>query len=324
MLCRNIHQGVVPLFPGNRRQGPRRWQPYQLHTSRAIPLMARLGLLFNGFYSLFGWFFFGFGMLFVWVFGGSAYLHDMAFFSGELQTVQGRISHVRQTRLEINENAVYEYRYRFDTADRQHQGSSDGYRGHYREGDLATVEDAQGDPGHSRLVGMELGLGGWPFFFALIFPLVGAGFIYASLRKGVKGIRLLSEGSLTDGRFLSREATSTRINNRTVYSFLVEFEASDGRAYQVRGRSHQPERFAGETRSGHGNRRDAEEEIFEPLLYNPGNPVDALLLDDLPGSPRISGDGQVHLTGVHRFGLLLPAAVIIGNLLWMLHVLEVL
>ena len=310
------------MFSRHRRQGPERWQHYQQHSARHISLMTRLGLLLTGFYSLFGWFFFGFGMLFVWVFGGNGYLHEMAFFSGELQTIQARITHVRQTRLEINDNRVYEYHYSFNSAGRQQRGSSDGYGGRYREGDKVALDYAPGDPGHSRIAGMDLGLGGWPFFFALLFPLVGAGFIYAGLRQGVKGIRLLGEGSLTEGRFLSREATSTRINNRTVYSYLFEFEASDGRVYQARGRSHLPEKFAGESEPVHGHGGEGEEEIIEQLLYNPENPADAVLLDDLPGSPRISGDGLVHLTGARPIGLLLPAAVVICNLLWMLHVLE--
>lgn len=308
------------MFSRSRSQGPERWQRYQLHPVRQLSLMTRLGLLFSGFTNLFGWFFFGFGMLFVWMFGGTGYLHDLAFFSGELQTARGQITEVRKTRLEINDNRVYEYLYAFETDGRRYRGSSDGFSSRYGAGDPAIIEYAAGDPGHSRISGMDLGLGGWPFLFTLVFPLVGAGFITAGVRKGLKGIGLLGRGSPTDGRFIRREATSTRINNRTVYSYLFEFEDDRNRTWQVSGRSHLPERFAGEPGAGRGKR--GEEDVLEPLLYNPDNPADALLLDDLPGSPRIRADGRVTLTGAGKLAILLPAVVIIGNLLWVLHVLE--
>ena len=310
--------GIATMFSRSRQQGPKRWQLYQLREVRHVSFTTRLGLLLTGFANLFGWFFFGFGMLFVWMFGGTAYLHDLAFFSGDLQTATGQITDVRQTRLEINDSRVYEYLYVFEAEGRRYSGTSDGYSARYREADAATIEYAGDDPGHSRIAGMSLGLGGWPFLFTLIFPLVGAGFIITGLRKGLKGIRLLKSGSRTDGRFVRREATSTRINNRTVYSYLFEFEDHNDRTWQVSGRSHLHDRFSGDSGAGR------KPEVFEPLVYNPDDPGDALLLDDLPGSPRIHSDGRVILTGSANLAIMLPAAVLIGNLLWVLHVLELL
>jgi hypothetical protein len=314
--------GLVMMFPRSSSQGPERWQPYQLHPVRHLSLMTRLALLFTGFTSLFGWFFFGFGMLFVWMFGGTSYLHDLAFFSGELQTASGQITDVQKTRLEIYDNRVYRYFYHFEAGGRDYSGRSDGYSGRYSYGESAAIEYATHDPDHSRIAGMSLGLGGWPFLFALLFPLVGAGFIIAGLRKGLKGIGLLGRGNQADSRFVRREQTSTRINNRPVYSYLLEFNDHNDRTWQVSGRSHLRDRFAGET--GSDTARAREPGIFEPLVYNPGDPVDALLLDDLPGSPRIHVDGRVSLAGAHNLAILLPALVMIGNLLWILHVLELL
>jgi hypothetical protein len=319
---RKRRSGIATMFSRSRQQWPKRWQRYQLHPVRHIPLTTRLGLLFTGFANLFGWFFFGFGMLFVWMFGGTGYLHDLAFFSGELQTATGRVTDVRKTRLEINDNRVYEYLYIFKAEGHSYSGASDGYFGRYREGDAATIEYVTDDPVHSRLAGMSLGLGGWPFLFALVFPLVGAGFIIAGLRKGLKGIRLLKTGKPADGRYIRREPTSTRINNRTVYSYLFEFKDHNDRVWQVSGRSHLRDRFSGEPGAVRGGSN--EPGIFEPLVYNPDEPGDALLLDDLPGSPRIPEDGRVTMTGSGNLAIMLPAVVLIGNLLWVLRVLELL
>lgn len=309
------------MFSRSRSQGPERWQHYQLHPVRYVPFVTRLGMLFTGFSNFFGWFFFGFGMLFVWIFGASHYLHELAFFSGELQTARGQITAVRKTRVEINDNRVYEYLYAFETGGRRYRGSTDGYSSRYREGDPAIIEYDAGEPAHSRIAGMHLGLGGWPFLFTLVFPLVGAGFITAGLRKGLRGIRLLKIGKEAHGSYLGREATATRINNRTVYSYLFAFQDDNGVTRQVTGRSHVPERFAGEPEAG-GTGRHGDERVLEPLLYNPDDPADAVLLDDLPGSPRIREDGRVVLNAPGWPGALLPAVVITGNLLWVLHVLE--
>lgn len=288
-----------------------------------MSLGARLVLLFGGFFNLFGWFFFGFGSIFFWIFGGSDAVYNMAFFSGELLTTEARITQVLKTSLTINEQRVYAFHYDYVVDDREFHGETDGYYRDYREGDRTTVEYAVSDVSRSRIKGLDTGLTGWPLLAVSIFPVVGLGFIFFGFRKGAKGVRLLLHGRETVGEYRSREATSTRVNNRTVYKYLFAFNDEQGKAYIAEGRSHLDDVFDGEDvplsiRKGRSG-------PLEPLVYNPDDPSDSVLLDDLPASPRIQPDGRIAAAGIFsRFSLFLPAVAIFGNLLWILHLLEVL
>ena len=229
---------------------------------------------------------------------------------------------MRETSVSINDNRVYEYQFEYIVDDREYTAATDGFHGRFRPGDTASVEYAVNAPARARIIGLDTGLGGWPFLFTLIFPLVGLGFIIFGFRKGLQGQRLLVHGRQAVGRFISREMTNTRINNRPVYKYNFDFEAADGRTYQASGRSHLDDRFAGE--DDLEMHRKQPDDILEPLVYNPANPDDAVMLDDLPASPRIRDDGLVYGGGAATaVSLLLPGLVIAGNLLWILHVLEI-
>jgi hypothetical protein len=64
---------------------------------------------------------------------------------------------------------------------------------------------------------------------------------------------------------------------------------------------------------------ELEDETAEPLLYEPMNPSYALMLDDLPGGPRVDEDGYIKtkspiFTVIRAIvSLTIPAAVIIGH-----------
>ncbi len=55
--------------------------------------------------------------------------------------------------------------------------------------------------------------------------------------------------------------------------------------------------------------------VMEPLLYDPGAPSRAVLLDELPGNPRIDENGQIRLDSPAKtlLALIVPSVVIIGH-----------
>jgi hypothetical protein len=60
--------------------------------------------------------------------------------------------------------------------------------------------------------------------------------------------------------------------------------------------------------------RHLEDEETESLLYDPMRPEYAVLLDNLPGRPRIDSMGQISATtGTAVASLLLPMIVIAGH-----------
>jgi hypothetical protein len=120
------------------------------------------------------------------------------------------------------------------------------------------------------------------------------------VRTGIRRRYLLSSGELALGRLKLKEPTNTRINNQTVYKYTFEFDVPGGGAYEAVAKSH---------------KRVLEDEDLERLVYDPRNPGDASLLDELPCRPAIDrhgnfdteGAGQVALAAAN---LVLPAATL--------------
>jgi hypothetical protein len=135
----------------------------------------------------------------------------------------------------------------------------------------------------------------------VIFPIVGIFFIIPGVNKARRAIRLLTIGEQTTGRLKSKEETNTRINKCPVYKLTFEFETRHGQISQATAKTHLVENL--------------EDEHDEPLLYDPMEPSNAVMLDNLPGLPRINADGQIRVrSGVSALScLLVPVATVVGH-----------
>ena len=104
-------------------------------------------------------------------------------------------------------------------------------------------------------------------FFVLIFPLTGLVMLYFSLKKSSKYLRIIMTGKTTYGTYITSERTNVTINNSPVYRYIFEFAADDGNKYKASGETH-TERLSDEPQ--------------ELLVYNPNNPIEAVMIDALP------------------------------------------
>lgn len=106
-----------------------------------------------------------------------------------------------------------------------------------------------------------------------VFPFVGAVMFISGMRKGLRGVRLLGEGRLGFGALVDETKTSTQINKVDVMELRFRFVDDTGSERFVVARTHLTAPL-----------RDQAE---EPLLYERGDDGEAMMLDDLPGHPRI-------------------------------------
>jgi hypothetical protein len=133
----------------------------------------------------------------------------------------------------------------------------------------------------------------------LLFPLIGLAFIAFGLMNGLKANRLLAEGKVGLGILKTKTPTGASVNNQPVYKLFFEFTADDGSSYEVVSKTSLPDSL--------------EDEAEERLLYDPYRPSNAVMLDNLPGSPDIDEMGQI-LAGSLRqslLPLLLPALTLL-------------
>ncbi|MCK5685765.1 DUF3592 domain-containing protein [bacterium] len=252
---------------------------YLTRPPRNIPLMLKIQVLFGGFMNQFGWFFFGFGMIFFWVFVMNADLTSWYQFDSSAVKEKGRVLYCEETSMEENDRDVYEIGYKFTGPDgNTYQDRSYSTGRSYREGKAVTIEYPAGNPSVSRIKGLRREAFGPMVLFVVIFPFIGLCTVIAGIKKGLKANLLLEKGLLAHGKLVSKKPTNTRINEQRVYEFTFEFDADNGRKYQVVTKTHLVEIL--------------EDDDEEKLLYNPMNPSFAIMLDDLPGSPEIDSRGN--------------------------------
>lgn len=145
----------------------------------------------------------------------------------------------------------------------------------------------------------------------VIFPLIGLIAVVRVFKKGIKANRLLRNGLQTTGKLISKKHTGVWVGSRRhgdakpIYKLTFEFTAENRQNYKAVTKTEKPEKL--------------EDEAAEPLLYDPIDPSHAVMLDALPGWPRIDDNGNIRVgspvwTTVGAIILLIfPAAVIIGH-----------
>lgn len=261
-----------------------------IHLPRGVPLSTRLTVLFGSGFQPFGWLFFGFGMIFTLVFAGNADLSSMLTFRGALGEAEGVI--VSSQKSAYSEGGashgsgsgrrgtpIYRHDFTFEFDGSTHPGISYSKGGMLPTGHKVQVEFPHGRPGTSRIKGMRNApFGPWALL-VLIFPLVGLALVVPGLASGWKSCRLLTHGVLAKGRLTTKRRTNIQVNKQHVYKLTFQYMDQFGQAHSVETKTHRPEKL--------------EDDFEERLIYDPHRPAQAVMMDALPGTPRISEEEQI-------------------------------
>jgi hypothetical protein len=141
----------------------------------------------------------------------------------------------------------------------------------------------------------------WPFC-AGPFVAIGLACVITGLLRGAKASRLLANGLLGLGTLKSRKVVKyDSQGNEFVCRLTFEFVAHDGNAYEVATNTTET--------------KVLEDQEYEGLVYDPRKPSRAVLMDNLPASPRIDAAGNVDVgnRAYATFALVLPPVVILGH-----------
>ena len=253
--------------------------PNLVPAPRTLPITLTVRALFGGFLSQFGWLFFAFGMVFVWVFDAGGGVVEALRFRGTTVTVQGEVIASAGTSMSVNDRQVYRNDYMFELPDGSDVTGTSYETGSWlNPGDVVEIEYLERNPQRSRIVGLRGTPAGLGVVFIFLFPLIGGIFGMVGLRSGLRVTRLMRQGRLTSGVLFTSEATSTRINEQPVMRLTFTFEDEYGAPHQAVAHSHETARL--------------EDEPRELIIYDPRNPSEAAVLDELPCQPRVDVEGR--------------------------------
>jgi len=275
---------------------------------RHVPLGLRLHVLFGGPMQQFGWLFFGFGLIFVWLFALNADVGALVRFLIPYATAEGRVLEVAETGASEGGsddepgNPIFAVTYRFVAPNASTYTGTSFTTGHrFQPGARVLVEFPLDRPQESRLQGARRALFGPAALISLIFPAIGLVFVSLGLWDGVKANQLLQGGRLARAQLRSKEGTGATVNNRPVVKLAFEFVAHDGTPHAVEIRTSLPESL--------------EDESEETVLYDPSDADFAILLDGLPGPPRMTSAGELEGVPFLRVAWvsLLPFLTIVGH-----------
>lgn len=274
---------------------------------RTIPFSTRIGVLFGGFKSQFGWAFFGFGLIFFWAFAMNA---DLSFIHarGELITTEGTAIRWQSTDASEGGVPVFENYFRFTTEDgTEHEGKSYATGEQVMNGESLIIEYPEDKPQYARIKGMRREMFGPEVIWVVLFPLIGLIFILFGLKRSVRALRLLKNGILSKGTLISKVRTNTKINGRVVYKMTFQYKDEEGSEFTVSEKTPMPYLL-----------QDQKE---ERLLYLRSKPGRAIMLDALPGAATINNYGYVEAYSTRNMILLMifPAATILGHGIYLLN-----
>ncbi len=229
----------------------------QLRILLSHPLVG-FGLLFGGI-SLFVSFFFIINMD----------INDL-FLRKKSPITQGVVISVERTDAEVNDYPVLRYKYSYRIDGKKYQNQS--YSTKKLDNDTVLVQYLKSKPEVSRILGMHAGkFSPWFASFLLIFIIIGGVLFYIGIKKTIKYLAAVKRGQLTYGTFSHKEATNTEINDRRVYKIFFNFSVNNSE-YTAIAESHITEKFL--------------DEKLEPIVYNPKNPNENVVLDQLPKAVR--------------------------------------
>lgn len=273
---------------------------WESHTElpRSVPLLVHLALRTGGVISQMGWFFLGFGLIFAHIF---VPWDGLKWVTGSAAETPGAYIGSEGTGAHENDRPVIRHKFRYSVDGTEYHGES-YTTGSGNVADSLTVEYLESDPAISVIKGQRDSMFGPVAAIVMIFPLVGFFMLLPGIWSGARTGRLLAHGKVTRGTLVSKEATNTRINNRTVMKYTFRFTDELGDEYTAVGRTHTGE---------------LEDEETETILYDPSNPANACTVDNLPGRPRVE-DGLVRpgSTIGAMLTLVVPLATIVGHTAW--------
>jgi hypothetical protein len=278
------------------------WDRLELPPRRITPILA-LQALFGGARSQAGWFLVAIGPFF-WFYVWHSDLSGWRFLLDQVVHTSGVSTGCEDSGFAVEGSEgersppIYQNHYRYNVNGKTLDGVAYQTSKCVRAGTVE-VEYLRSEPDISRILDMRRQpLPAWLALLAII-PGTGFAVILGCLIKGRLRLRLLRIGLPAHGKLINKERRGTS-DGPWEYVMTFEYQAGDGVLRRTTAKTLHPERL--------------EDHPAETLLYDPGYPEKAILLDDLPGTVTLDEGG--HPTGSSFECVFLPAITVLIYFWW--------
>lgn len=236
-----------------------------------IPFRIRLLHNFGRSSFIIGFLFALIGVAFIAFFGSILNWKLLLAEEEDFSRTEAIISEIQETRYSVNDNFLFEYYYTYSFDNESlYSGSFLEYEGAYYHEQKIKIEYLSNSPAISRFSGKDRRNFDQTMFLAGIGgSLIGFFFLVPSIRKTRKERKILITGRPARGKLIHAEPTNLSVNEQTVYKLIFEYSTGNNKSQQFSTRSHLI--------------RNLSEEHFQTLIYDPGKPDSAVVIDTLPG-----------------------------------------
>ncbi len=235
---------------------------------RKVPIFIQIQVIFSSVVFFIGFIFLALGLFFVAIAFSTINFTDLKFSKNDPVTV-GFVTDRENTNSTVNDRAVIRYSFTYTSGGKTYSGEA------YTTNDLldtVNVVYLKNNPEIARIQGTKLGVFPiWILLLVFIFPIIGAFMFYFGLKKGLGWINIIKVGQISFGQYLRQEPTNSSVNNQPVYRFFFKF-LYQGTEYEATGETHKVYKLT--------------DEKFEPLVFNPNNPNEAVMVDGFPRAVR--------------------------------------
>jgi hypothetical protein len=247
-----------------------------------------------------------FGALFA-ILGGLFVVVSVAFFDPDGLFdlhADGRVLHVVRSSATHEDRPLHETVYEFMDHRRTIRRGTSYTVDEIVRGSQVIIEFAADDPAISRV------LGGHRSWFIPSPAVAGGGLLFLTLGLAIAGsgigrrrraVQLLRRGRTGTARLIERRNTRFVVQGRPVQDVVFEYADQLERRYQFTQRML--------------DTSAVDDDVDEPILFDPDRPGSACTLDDLPGKPSITAAGQIAADPSLAYAVLfLPALAVLISL----------
>ena len=201
-------------------------------------------------------------------------------FGGNLRSRDAHIISIRSTGVSEGSHPLYAFGYAFKTGDgKKYRGVSYDMK-MYKPGEKVTVEHPVGRPDRSRIKGAKTSRFSLNAFYFLFLPALGAYLILPALYKGTRFNRKLENYMIVVGRLKIAHRTRFTEKKMRVYRMTYRYLSEDNQEFTLVRRDPSVEEELTDDRE-------------EVVLYDGGNPQDALFYRDIPVEPAMNDEGII-------------------------------